>query len=96
MLATVGLQRVESGLSRDTLSAAEVAEFLDQAQSSRSPGTAMGDTEEALPHLSPTMTVQTVELDQIVDEATTPGLPRHYVVHRPKTEFQATRQADRV
>ena len=32
MLATFGLQRLESGLDRDTVSATDVAEFLDQAQ----------------------------------------------------------------
>ena len=31
MLATLGLQRLESGLDSDTVSAADVAEFLDQA-----------------------------------------------------------------
>jgi hypothetical protein len=32
MLATFGLQRIESGLDRDTVSATDVAEFLAQAQ----------------------------------------------------------------
>ena len=32
MLATFGLQRLESGLDRDTVSAADVAEFLEQAR----------------------------------------------------------------
>lgn len=32
MLATFGLERVESSLALDTVSAADVAEFLDQAQ----------------------------------------------------------------
>src|SRR5262245_8567038 len=32
MLATFGLDRLESGLDRDTVSATDVAEFLDQAQ----------------------------------------------------------------
>ena len=32
MLATFGLQRLESSLVRDTVSATDVAEFLDQAQ----------------------------------------------------------------
>ena len=32
MLATFGLQRIESGLDRDTVSATDVAEFLEQAQ----------------------------------------------------------------
>lgn len=34
MLATFGLERVEAGLSRQTISAADVAEFLDQAEAS--------------------------------------------------------------
>jgi hypothetical protein len=32
MLATFGLQRLESGLDSDTVSAADVAEFLEQAR----------------------------------------------------------------
>ena len=32
MLATFGLERLESGLDRDTVSATDVAEFLQQAQ----------------------------------------------------------------
>jgi hypothetical protein len=32
MLATFGLERLESGLDRDTVSATDVAEFLEQAQ----------------------------------------------------------------
>ncbi|WP_422208883.1 hypothetical protein [Mycobacterium sp.] len=32
MLATFGLQRLESGLEDDTLTARDVAEFLDQAE----------------------------------------------------------------
>ena len=32
MLATFGLERLESGLDRDTVSATDVAEFLEQAR----------------------------------------------------------------
>ena len=32
MLATFGLERLETGLDRDTVSATDVAEFLEQAQ----------------------------------------------------------------
>jgi hypothetical protein len=32
MLATFGLQRLESGLEKDTVTATDVAEFLDQAE----------------------------------------------------------------
>jgi hypothetical protein len=32
MLATFGLERLESGLNRDTVTAADVAEFLAQAE----------------------------------------------------------------
>lgn len=34
MLATFGLERVEAGLRRETISAADVAQFLDQAEAS--------------------------------------------------------------
>ncbi|KRE26790.1 hypothetical protein ASG82_09660 [Mycobacterium sp. Soil538] len=34
MLATFGLERVEAGLRRETISADEVAQFLDQAEAS--------------------------------------------------------------
>jgi hypothetical protein len=32
MLATFGLERIESGLNQDTVTATDVAEFLEQAQ----------------------------------------------------------------
>ena len=32
MLATFGLERLETGLNRDTVSATDVAEFLEQAR----------------------------------------------------------------
>ena len=37
MLATFGLQRLESSLEDDTVSAADVAEFFDQAEADGAP-----------------------------------------------------------
>jgi hypothetical protein len=51
MLATFGLERLETGLNRDTVSAADVAEFLDQAEAVDVDTLARDGMSSALDHL---------------------------------------------
>ena len=106
MLATVGLQRVESALGGDTMSAADVSTFLEQA---RSHGVGVGqgpDPDSAVLRFAPHASARMTDFDEFVEDhqnlETSPndqvrGLPSpRYVVPGPKTEFQQTRHADRV
>ena len=106
MVATVGLQRVESALGRDTVSAADVAEILEQARSQGVDSRPGLDPDSAVLRFAPHASVRVTDFDEFVDDhqnlETSPndqgrGLPSpRYVVPGPKTEFQQTRQADRV
>jgi hypothetical protein len=97
MLATFGLERLESGLNRGTVSAADVAEFLDQAEAGDVNTLARDGMSSALDHLhrrlhaeGPTASASTAVNDMR-------GLPtRLYVHHRGNTEFQRTPHANRV
>ena len=103
MLATVGLQRVESALGGDTVSAADVSHFLEQATSH---GAAVGpapDPDGAVLRFAPHASARMTDFDEFVDDHDPSpndqvrGLPSpRYVVPGPKTEFQQTRHADRV
>ncbi|MBX7431222.1 hypothetical protein JDV09_03720 [Mycobacterium sp. Y57] len=86
MLVTFGLDRVEASLDRDTISAAEVAEFLQQA-TVRDIDTLAGVGTDTMP----------AGAAELTGDNPRPDLPtRGYIHHRPKTEFQQTRHADRV
>ena len=97
MLATFGLERLEAGLVRDTVSATDVAEFLEQAEAGDVDTLARDGMARALESLhrrhhdrDATSAAATASTDM-------PGLPtRVYVHHRPNPEFQPTRHANRV
>jgi hypothetical protein len=97
MLATFGLERLESGLNRDTVSAAEVAEFLEQAEAVDVNTLARDGMSRALDHrhqrlhgLAPTSNGRNAGSDAA-------RLPtRLYVHHGVNPEFQPTRHANRV
>ena len=97
MLATFGLERLESGLDRDTVSATDVAEFLQQAEADDVNTLARDGMTQALESLhrrhhdrDATSAAATASTDM-------PGLPtRVYVHHRSNPEFQPTRHANRV
>jgi hypothetical protein len=97
MLATFGLQRLESSLSDDTLSASDVAEFLAQAEADDVNTLAREGMGRALDDLHQRLE----ERDWPFDAGTAPrdiaSLPnRLYVQHRSNPEFQPTRHANRV
>jgi hypothetical protein len=97
MLATFGLQRLESSLDDDTVSASDVAEFLDQAEADdvntlarEGMGRALDDMHQRLgdrdwPPEAPSA---------VRDLASLPN--RLYVPHGSNPEFQPTRHANRV
>lgn len=93
MLATFGLDRIEAGLTDDTVSADDVAELLEQArvESVRRPITVPDSGPPGtLPHRDARYAHHVVAQPE-------PYLPTSvYAHHAPIQSFQPTRQADRV
>ena len=96
MLATFGLERLESGLSRDTVTATDVAEFLEQAEADDVNTLARDGMTQALEcqhrrhHDSDATIAPTASPDM-------PGLPTRLSLHqRSNPQFQPTRHANRV
>jgi len=97
MLATFGLERLESGLNRDTVSAADVAEFLDHAEADDVNTLARDGMSSALDHRHQRMHARESMNNASTAIAGRQGLPPQlYVHHRGNTEFQPTRHANRV
>ncbi|WP_396883283.1 hypothetical protein [Mycobacterium sp. SMC-4] len=97
MLATFGLERLEAGLRRDTFSAADVAEFLDNAEAGDVDALARDGIDGALHNVAQ----RRGEVDSATGGLSTvtpaSGLPtRQYFHHRGNTEFQQTRHANPV
>lgn len=100
MLATFGLQRLESGLDRDTVSAADVAEFLEQAQPVDVRTLALDGMPEALDgmHRRQQERVPDAEVARTYftdDEWSNLPTPL-YLDNRANTRFQQSRHANRV
>jgi hypothetical protein len=97
MLATIGLQRLEAGLDRDTVSSTDVAEFLEQAKADDVNTLAQDGMTRALDSLHRRLHDRDYTLDATADAADPPRLPtRPYVHHRGNPEFRPTRHANRV
>jgi hypothetical protein len=100
MLATFGLERLESGLDRDTVSATDVAEFLEQAQADDVRTLARDGMPEALDgmhrrlqeRVSEPEIVKTFIID---DDWSSLPMPLH-ADNRANTEFQQYPHAYRV
>ncbi len=100
MLAILGLERLESGLGRDTFSATDVAEFLEQAQPDDvrtlvrdGMPTALDGMHRRLQHRVPDLEVARV---RITDDEW-PNLPTPLYAYNPSnTEFQPRRHANPV
>lgn len=97
MLATFGLERLEAALAQDPDEAAEVPEFVQQAETERAKVLALEAAHretDAEQHLSQDRSSAAQRYAVGFDG---PSLPtRAYVHHRPNPQFQAPRQADRV
>ena len=98
MLATFGLERLESGLRRDTVSATDVAEFLEQAEAGDVDTLARDGMSDALDCLNQRLHERESGTNGVRRaEQLAPGLPtRVYLHHLANPEFQPTRHANRV
>jgi hypothetical protein len=97
MLATFGLERLESGLRRDTVSATDVAKFLEQADATDVDTLARDGMSRALDCLNQRLHERESTQNGLSKAALAAGLPtRLYVNHRVNPEFQPTRHANRV
>jgi hypothetical protein len=97
MLATFGLQRLESGLHEDTVSATDVVRFLEQAEADDVDTLARDGMSRALDSLQQRLDEQQWPLDPQTGPLDMSSLPtRVYVHHRSNPEFQPTRHANRV
>ena len=97
MLATFGLERLESGLRRDTVSATDVAKFLEQAEAVDVDTLARDGMSRALDRLNQRLHERESTSNGVSAALSSPGLPtRVYVHHRVNPEFQPTRHANRV
>lgn len=97
MAATLGLQRLEAGLNRDTVSATDVAKFFERAEPADVGRLARDGMSGALDgmrrrrHLEPAVTTAAAAHFRAAD------LPvRAHAEQRMNPEFQQTRHADRV
>jgi hypothetical protein len=100
MLATFGLERLEAGIDRYTVSASDVAEFLEQAQADEVRTLARDGMPEALDCLHRRLhergsTEEVARTHITVDDW--PNLPTPlYAYTRANPEFQPSRHANRV
>ncbi len=100
MLATFGLERLESGLDPDTVSATDVAEFLAQAQAGDVRTLVREGMFEALDGMHRRIRERVCDPEvartYLSDDEWT-NLPTPlYADSRANTEFQPSRHADRV
>jgi hypothetical protein len=97
MLATFGLQRLESSLDDAAVSASDVAEFLEQAEADDVNTLAREGMGRALHGLHQRLGERDWPLDGGTGAREMASLPtRLYVHHRSNPEFQPTRHANRV
>jgi hypothetical protein len=97
MLATFGLERLESGLNRDTVSATDVAKFLEQAEADDVNTLARDGMSRALDCMAQRLQERESPISGFAAGDPTSGLPtRVYVHHRGNPEFRPTRRANRV
>jgi len=97
MLATFGLERIESSLRRDTISATDVAEFLEQAEASDVDALARDGMDSALDCLHRRLEERDSATGGLLGHVPGSGLPtREYFSRRENTEFQQTRHANPV
>ena len=97
MMATFALERLETSLSRDTVSASDVAAFLDQAEADDvntlardGMSSAMDSQHRRLQGKAPTQTGE-------IPTADTKRLPTRVLIHSAANpEFQRTPQPNRV
>jgi hypothetical protein len=97
MMATFALDRLEATLSRDTVSASDVATFLDQAEADDVNTLARDGMSRALDSQHRRLHGQGAMHNGRTGTAETMGLPTRVYVHSAMNpEFRPTRQPNRV
>jgi hypothetical protein len=97
MLATFGLQRLESALDDNAVSASDVAEFLEQAETDDVNTLAREGMGRALDSMHQRLGERDWPLDGGTGAVEMPSLPtRLYLHHGSNPEFRPTRHANRV
>lgn len=97
MLATFGLGRLESALDRDTVSVADIDDFLARARPNDVGTLARDGMSEALDCLQKRTATRPPLETLVVVSVDEPGLPTRAVTDiRANPQFQPTRHADRV
>ncbi|MGK2880184.1 MAG: hypothetical protein ACSLE6_05120 [Mycobacterium sp.] len=97
MLATFGLGRLESALNRDTVSVADIDDFLARACPDDVGTLARDGMSEALECLQKRTSTRPALETLVVVSVDEPGLPTRSVLDiGPNPEFLPTRHADRV
>ena len=96
MVATIGLQRLEAGLNPDTVSATDVAKFLQHAEPADVDTLASAGMSRALDGLRERRHTQDATADFAMSVHSA-GLPTRVPPHDgAKSEFRPSRHADRV
>jgi hypothetical protein len=97
MMATFALERLETSLSRDTVSASDVAAFLEQAEADDVNTLARDGMSRAMDSQHRRLQGQGSKHDGRTTAADNAGLPSRVYVHSAMNpEFQRTRQPNRV
>ncbi|WP_235674765.1 hypothetical protein [Mycolicibacterium pulveris] len=97
MLATLGLDRLEAGLNRDTVSATDVATFLAHAGAADVDTLARDGMGTALDRARQRQHTHDSPSSRLTSNGATSDLPTRYYGHRSANPgFQPTRHANRV
>ncbi|MFB1294471.1 hypothetical protein ACAG24_003080 [Mycobacterium sp. pW049] len=97
MLATLGLERVESGLRRDTLPPADVDRFLGHAEAADVDTRARPALDRAQHSIRHRVDGHGTSARDFIQPLSAAGLPTHeYLQHLANTQFRQTRHANRV
>ena len=97
MLATLGLDRVESSLRRDAISATDVSEFLNQAGAPDVDALARDGMKSALHTRQRRLSEQDSAPRGLGEHVPTSDLPTHrHIRHRANPEFLQTRHPNSV
>jgi hypothetical protein len=97
MMATFALERLEASLSRDTVSASDVAAFLDQAEADDVNTLARDGMSRALDSQHRRLNEQGSKRNDNMPAPDSERLPTRVLVHSAvNPEFQRTRQPNRV
>ncbi|BBZ09182.1 hypothetical protein MDOR_33510 [Mycolicibacterium doricum] len=97
MVATFGLERLESGLVRDTVSASDVDEFLQQADSDDVGRLVRDGMGAAIAGMHRRQQNRLEPVETLPTRTAAADVPtRVYIPHRPNPQFQPVGPANRV